>query len=304
MKKIFTVLTVFHLMIIAHAQQQEIPLYNGAIPNSKPTPDKETSDPNNKWSLSLVSRPTLKIFLPSKEKATGMAVVVVPGGGYQHLAMGHEGVEIAQKLNEQGIAAFVLKYRLPSDETMPQKDIGPLQDAQRAIQLVRQHAAQWGVDTGRVGIIGFSAGGHLASTTGTHFSKAYIDNPDHISLRPTFMILMYPVISFYDSIAHRGSRENLIGKTPTPEKIREYSNELQVSPSTPPTFLIHAGDDQVVLVANSIHFYESLLHNGVQAQMHIYPHGGHGFGLHNNSTKDMWFDRLMTWFGDNGWLKK
>jgi len=304
MKKIFTVLTVFHLMIIAHAQQQEIPLYNGAIPNSKPTPDKETSDPNNKWSLSLVSRPTLKIFLPSKEKATGMAVVVVPGGGYQHLAMGHEGVEIAQKLNEQGIAAFVLKYRLPSDETMPQKDIGPLQDAQRAIQLVRQNAAQWGVDTGRVGIIGFSAGGHLASTTGTHFSKAYIDNPDHISLRPTFMILMYPVISFYDSIAHRGSRENLIGKTPTPEKIREYSNELQVSPSTPPTFLIHAGDDQVVLVANSIHFYESLLHNGVQAQMHIYPHGGHGFGLHNNSTKDMWFDRLMTWFGDNGWLKK
>jgi len=304
MKKILTVLTAIHLMTMAHAQQQEIPLYNGAIPNSKSAPDRETSEPNNKWSLSLVSHPTLKIFLPPKEKATGMAVIVVPGGGYTHLAMWHEGVEIAQKLNEQGIAAFVLKYRLPSDETMIKKEIGPLQDAQRAIQLVRQNAAQWGVDTSRVGIIGFSAGGHLTSTAGTHFTKAYIDNPGNISLRPDFMILMYPVISFYDSIAHRGSRESLIGKTPTPEMTREYSNEFQVTPATPPTFLISAGDDQTVLVANSLHFYEALQHNGVPAEMHIYPHGGHGFGLHNNSTRDLWFDRLMTWLGDNGWLKK
>jgi len=303
-KKILPILTALHLMTMANAQQREIPLYDGAIPNSKPAKDQEQSEPGNKWSLSLVSRPTLKIYLPPKQKATGMAIVVVPGGGYSHLAMGHEGIEIAEKLNEIGIAAFVLKYRLPSDETMVNKEIGPLQDAQRAIQLVRQNAGAWGVDTGRVGIIGFSAGGHLASTAGTHFSKTYIDNPGNISLRPSFMILMYPVISFSDSIAHRGSRDNLVGKNAPPEKIREYSNELQVTPSTPPAFLIHAGDDKTVLVANSIHFYEALQHNGVPAEMHIYPHGGHGFGLHNNTTKDLWFDRLITWLGDNGWLKK
>lgn len=293
-------------MIMTQAQTQpgEIPLYEGAIPNSKPTPDREKSEPGNHPSLSLVSRPTLRVFLPAKEKATGMGIVVVPGGGYQHLAIGHEGSEIAEKLNEIGIAAFVLKYRLPSDETMVDKTIGPLQDAQRAIQLVRLNAGKWGVDTGRVGIIGFSAGGHLASTAGTHFNKVKIDNPNNISLRPDFMILMYPVISFADSICHQGSRENLIGKHPSEDLVREYSNELQVTPATPPTFLIHAEDDKVVPVANSIRFYEALQRNKVPAEMHLYPHGGHGFGLHNNTTGDQWFDRLKTWLEDNGWLKK
>ena len=293
-------------MIMTQAQTQpgEIPLYEGVIPNSKPTPDREKSEPGNHPSLSLVSRPTLRVFLPAKEKATGMGIVVVPGGGYQHLAIGHEGSEIAEKLNETGIAAFVLKYRLPSDETMVDKTIGPLQDAQRAIQLVRLNAGKWGVDTGRVGIIGFSAGGHLASTAGTHFNKVRIDNPNNISLRPDFMILMYPVISFADSICHRGSRENLIGKHPSEDLVREYSNELQVTPATPPTFLVQAEDDKVVPVANSIRFYEALQRNKVPAEMHLYPHGGHGFGLHNNTTRDQWFDRLKTWLEDNGWLKK
>jgi len=304
MKKALSILTALHLMIMAHAQQQEIPLYAGAIPNSRPANDQEKIESGSRLSLSLVSRPTLKIYLPAKEKATGMGIVVCPGGGYHHLAMGHEGIEIAEKLNEIGIAAFVLKYRLPNDETMLNKEIGPLQDAQRAIQLVRQNAAQWGVDTGRVGIIGFSAGGHLASTAGTHFNKITIDNPANISLRPDFMILLYPVISFSDSIGHRGSRDNLLGKSPSREKIREYSNELQVSPATPPAFLVHAGDDKVVLVANSLHFYEALQHNNVPSELHVYPHGGHGFGLHNNTTKDVWFDRLKTWLDDNGWLKK
>ncbi|HVU56157.1 MAG TPA: hypothetical protein VHD83_13925, partial [Puia sp.] len=145
-KKITSVLTALLLVTMAHAQQQEIPLYDGAIPNSKPAPDRETTDPKNHWSLSLVSHPTLKIFLPEKSKANGAAIVVCPGGGYVHLAMGHEGVEIADSLNAIGIAAFVVKYRLPSDETMIDKTIGPLQDAQRAIQLVRQHAKEWGVD--------------------------------------------------------------------------------------------------------------------------------------------------------------
>jgi len=304
MRKITSLLTALLLVTMAHAQQQEIPLYDGAIPNSKPAPDRETTDPKNHWSLSLVSHPTLKIFLPEKSKATGTAVVVCPGGGYVHLAMWHEGVEIADSLNAIGIAAFVVKYRLPSDETMIDKTIGPLQDAQRAIQLVRQHAQEWGVDPTRIGIMGFSAGGHLASTAGTHFAKARIDNPDNISLRPDFMILLYPVISFSDSIAHHGSRDNLIGPNLTPGKVNEYSNEWQVTPQTPPTFLVHAGDDQTVKVANSIHFYEALQQNKVPSEMHIYPHGGHGFGLHNKTTSDSWFDRLKTWLNDNDWLKK
>jgi len=307
MKRFLSALTLLHLIIMAaqaQAQQKEIPLYEGAIPNSKPGPDRETSGSGDHPMYSLVSHPTLKIFLPEKSKANGAAVVICPGGSYVHLAMGHEGVEIADSLNALGITAFVLKYRLPSDETMIDKTIGPLQDAQRAIQLVRLNADKWGVDPARVGIIGFSAGGHLASTAGTHFNKVKIDNPRNISLRPDFMILMYPVISFADSICHQGSRENLIGKQPSPEKIREYSNEWQVTPATPPTFLIHSEDDKTVMVANSIRFYEALQRNNVPAEMHLYPHGGHGYGLHNNTTRDQWFDRLKNWLEDGGWLKK
>jgi acetyl esterase/lipase len=293
-------LTLALLPMIMATAQQELPLYGtGPIPNSKPGPDQEIRDPGTRgpedYGLSKVSRPTLTVFLPEKGKATGMGIVVCPGGGYSHLAMGHEGLEIAHMLNEAGIAAFVLKYRLPADETMVDKTIGPLQDAQRAIQLVRRQAKEWGVDTTRVGIMGFSAGGHLASTAGTHFEKTTIPNDSHTSLRPDFMILMYPVISFSDSIGHRGSRDNLIGKNPSQSLITEYSNELQVTAQTPPAFLVHAEDDRTVLVANSIHFYESLLHNKVPAELHLYPRGGHGFGLHNQTTKDQWSERLLNW---------
>lgn len=225
-----------------------------------------------------------------------MAVVVCPGGGYSYVTMGHEGIEVARLLNEMGVAAFVLKYRLPSDETMIDKTIGPLQDAQRAIQLVRQRGSEWGINPARVGILGFSAGGHLASTAGTHFGKAVIDNPANIALRPDFMVLLYPVISFSDSIGHQRSRENLIGKNPPAALIQEYSNELQVTAQTPPAFIVHAEDDRTVPVANSIHFYESLLHNKVPAELHIYPAGGHGFGLHNPTTKDQWAERMQNWF--------
>jgi acetyl esterase/lipase len=309
MKKLLLTLIASHLIIMALQAQKnvrgtEIPLYEGAIPNSKPGPDRETSGSGSHPMYSLVSHPTLKIFLPEKGKANGAAVVVCPGGSYMQLAMWHEGVEIADSLNALGVAAFVLKYRLPSDETMVDKTIGPLQDAQRAIQLVRQNADRWGVDPARVGIMGFSAGGHLASTAGTHFNKVKIDNPGNISLRPDFMILMYPVISFADSICHWGSRENLIGKQPSQEKMMEYSNEWQVTPATPPTFLIHSEDDKTVMVANSIHFYEALQRNNVPAEMHLYPKGGHGYGLHNGTTHDQWFDRLKTWLEDGGWLKK
>lgn len=288
--------------------QPELPLYgNQTIPNSKTVPDRESVDSSGnplRYSISLVSHPTLTVYLPPAGKANGTAVVICPGGGYLHLAWTHEGTDVARMLNEMGITAFLLKYRLPNDETMVDKTVGPLQDAQRAIQLVRQRAGDWGVNPAKLGIMGFSAGGHLASTAGTHFYTSYIDNPGHISLRPDFMVLLYPVISFSDSIGHRGSRDNLIGLHPDPSVVREYSNELQVTAQTPPTFLVHAGDDKTVAVANSIEFYQSCLLNGVPAEMHIYPKGGHGFGMNNPTTPDRWTERLRNWLDAGGWLGK
>lgn len=287
--------------------QQEFPLYGDQpIPNSKSAPNQEKIDSSGnpvRYSYSLVSRPTLKVYQPPAGMANGTAVIVCPGGGYVHLAMTHEGTDVAKWLNSLGITAFVLKYRLPSDETMIDKTIGPLQDAQRAIQVVRQRAQEWGIKTDAVGIIGFSAGGHLASTAGTHFNKAVIDNASGVSLRPDFMVLMYPVISFSDSIGHRGSRDNLIGKHPDAALIQAYSNELQVTDQTPPTFLVHAEDDKTVQVVNSLYFYEALVKHHVPAELTVYPKGGHGFGMHNATTgADQWPERLAAWMKVNGWV--
>jgi acetyl esterase/lipase len=297
---------IFLLLPIMATAQQEMPLYGSEpIPNSRNAANAETVDTGGnpvRYSYSKVSHPTLTVWQPPAGKRTGTAVIVVPGGGYTHLAMTHEGTDVAAWLNSLGITAFVLKYRLPSDETMLDKKIGPLQDAQRAIQLVRQRAAEWGVTPGKIGILGFSAGGHLASTAGTKFTMPVIANPAGISLRPDFMVLLYPVISFDDSTGHRGSRDNLIGKNPSAELIRAYSNQLQVTDQTPPTFLIHAEDDKTVAVINSINFYEALLRHHVPAEMHIYPAGGHGFGLWNPTTKDQWPDRLRNWLMAGGWL--
>jgi acetyl esterase/lipase len=289
--------------------QQELPLYGEQpIPNSKPVTDRQTIDSSGnpvRYSYSFVSRPTLTVYRPPEGTANGTAVVVCPGGGYQHLAMTHEGSDVCKWLNTLGITAFLLKYRLPSDKTMVDKSIGPLQDGQRAIQLVRQRAKEWGVDTGAVGILGFSAGGHLASTAGTHFNQEVIDNPLRVSLRPDFMVLLYPVISFSDSIGHRGSRDNLLGKHPSSDLVQLYSNELQVTDQTPPTFLIHAEDDKTVMVINSLYFYEALIKHHVPAELHVYPKGGHGFGMWNTTSgDDQWPDRLAEWLRVNGWTKK
>lgn len=291
---------------LAHAQQ-ELPLYGDRpIPNSKPVPDQQKIDSSGnplRYSYSLVSRPTLTVYSPAAGTANGTAVVVCPGGGYVHLAMTHEGTDVCKWLNSLGITAFLLKYRLPSDETMVDKTIGPLQDAQRAIQVVREHAKDWGVNPGAVGIMGFSAGGHLASTAGTHFNHAVIENTAGVSLRPDFMVLLYPVISFSDSIGHRGSRDYLLGKHPDPAQIQLYSNELQVTDQTPPTFLVHAEDDKTVMVVNSLYFYEALEKHHVPAEMHVFPKGGHGFGMWNpTSGGDQWPDRLAEWMKVNGWI--
>jgi acetyl esterase/lipase len=300
MQRVFFILILFTSSVMA---QKVMPLYSGNIPNAIASADEERELRDDGWArYILVSRPTLKIYLPPKDKSNGAAVVICPGGGYSAIAYLHEGDAVAAEFLKAGVAAFVLKYRVPDDKTMPDKSIGPLQDAQRAIKLVRQNATVWDIDPDKVGILGFSAGGHLASTAGTHYQKSLIENPEKINLRPDFMILVYPVISFADSIGHLDSRNCLLGKSPSEEIIRYYSNEFQVNELTPPAFMVHAGDDPTVKVENSLRFYEALKRNGVPSELFIFPEGGHGFGLINPATPDRWMERCKDWMKHNGWL--
>jgi acetyl esterase/lipase len=282
-----------------YAQQQKpILLYPDGVPNSKKAPATYV-EKREGFSVSLVTEPTITPYFPEKDKATGTAIIIFPGGSYINLATGHEGADVAREFNKIGVIAFVVKYRLPNDAIMVDKTIGPLQDAERAIQIVRQRATEWGVNPSKVGIIGFSAGGHLASTLDTHFDKVVIANKDNISLRPDFAVLIYPVITF-GPFAHAYSRENLIGKNPSAATLELYSNEKQVTANTPPTFLIHAEDDDVVSVQNSLLFYDALLKNKVKSEMHLFQAGGHGFGLNNSKSKDKWFDWAANWLNENG----
>lgn len=304
MKSILLTFIITCIMNSLLLSQTVLPLYKDRIPNSKPTKDEETTEYRNGITIiSKISRPTLTVFLPEKDKANGTAVVICPGGGYSVTASSHEGTDVAKEFNKMGVAAFVVKYRIPNDATMINREIGPLQDAQQAIKIVRDRATEWNVNPGKIGIMGFSAGGHLASTAGTHFDKAVIPNAEKTSLRPDFMILIYPVISFNKSIGHQGSKEQLIGKTPTPGKVKEYSNELQVTNQTPPAFLVHASDDEGVNPQNSIRFYEALVQHKIPAELHIYQSGGHGFGMKQKNENELWMERCRNWMAVNGWLK-
>lgn len=298
MKRLFCFLVL--LPVFGMGQQkaydlQIIPLYNDSIPNSTGYETEEiiggsTLAPDT---YQKVSRPEVSAYIPPKGSGNGTAVIIFPGGGYSFLAFRQEGTLVAENLVKKGITAFVVKYRLPNELTMMDKSIGPLQDAQAAIKLVRMHAAAWGIDSSKVGIMGFSAGGHLASTAGTHFNHAYIVNKENTNLRPDFMILVYPVISMSDKLAHQGSRENLLGSYPADKQVTDFSSDRQVTASTPPTWLTHAGDDMVVDVDNSIVFYESLRHHNIPAEMHLYPKGGHGFVL--QMPAEEWLGPLFTW---------
>ena len=252
-------------------------------------------------------KPSLTLYLPAKDKANGAAVVICPGGGYGHLAMDHEGHQIAQWLNSLGVAGFILKYR-HSRSGAGYGHPAPLQDAQRAIRMVRRRAEQWNVDSSRIGIIGFSAGGHLASSAGTHFNTRYgeaRDAIDELSCRPDFMILGYPVISFTEWYTHKGSRKNLLGEKLDPQLVEHFSNEKQVTPETPPTFLVHADDDRGVPVENSISFYLALRKAKVPAEMHIYEKGGHGFGPGTGKGAcSSWMTRCADWMKGRGLLEK
>lgn len=300
LKSIF-VLTLFSPAIHAYCQSS-IPLYKD-IPNSKAaSTDYVENIGTNGW-ITKVSKPSLTPYFPEAGKANGAAVIVIPGGGYSGIANNHEGIEVAKKFVESGITAFLLKYRLPDDRIMNDRAIGPIQDAQRAIQILRERASEWNLDTGRIGVIGFSAGGHLASTLGTHYDHSYIDNKKKVNLRPDFMILIYPVINMGE-YTHLGSKTNLIGKEAAPQQVERFSNEKQVRKTTPPVFLIHAQDDKAVPVQNSLSFYQEALKNGVKAEMYLYQQGGHGFGMYNKAEKEQWFSRAINWLDVNSFLIK
>jgi acetyl esterase/lipase len=246
--------------------QKVIKLWEGAPPTDNGITDAETVK-EGRTSISNVSVPTLEIWLPEKDRATGMAVVVCPGGGYSGLAYDHEGLMVARWLNGEGIAAFILKYRMPNRH----KEI-PLDDAWQAIRHVREHAEEYGINASKTGICGFSAGGHLASTASTHFAAT------GTGTRPDFSILFYPVVTM-TNLTHGGSRRNLLGDHPSEADIYTFSNENQVNVNTPPAILLLSDDDKGVLPENSVRYYEALKRNNIPATMYIFPSGGHGWGF-------------------------
>jgi acetyl esterase/lipase len=296
----FIIFSVHHLSVA----QEIIPLYQ-TVPNNKPDAsyiEKADTGKDGIIRISHVSIPTITIYRPAENINQHTAIIICPGGGYLHLTFNWEGTSVAEMLVKWGITAIVLKYRLPSDAIMTDKTIAPLQDAQRAIQLTRLYAKDWNIDTSRIGIMGFSAGGHLAATASTHFDKAVIDNFEKISLRPDFSLLLYPVISMRKSLTHLGSRINLLGKNADSAAVDLYSNELQITPQTPRAFFVLAQDDRVVLPDNSIMYYEALRRNHIPAEIHIYQNGKHGFGLAFDRVGDNWIDRLKSWLQHNHYI--
>jgi acetyl esterase/lipase len=291
-------LALLQIVSLASYGQEIISLYEGAIPNSKPALNGDSANVTAAGLIRRVMKPTLEIYLPDKANASGSAVIICPGGSYKVIVHQGEGVSTAKEFAKKGVAAFVLTYRLPDEGTMEDKKIGPLQDAQQAVKFVRENAAKWGIDVHKVGIMGFSAGGHLASTEATHFEQAFIENNNGTNLRPDFQILVYPVISMEDQLTHADSRSNLLGANPSNDIVAQFSNELQVKKNTPPAYITHAADDKTVDVDNSITYFEKLRHQNVEVEMHIYPKGGHGFIFRQKG----WMDPLFEWMKRNEWI--
>lgn len=290
----------------AYGQDKVVRVWPEKIPGSKTSSSyKEETAINDQGRprISRVTDPELLVYLAPKEKATGTSVVICPGGGYGVLAIDHEGYEIASWLNEMGIAGIVLKYRLPSDEIMDDKSIGPLQDAQESIRIVRRRAAEWNLDPHKIGVMGFSAGGHLAGTASTLYGETVYPGMDGTSARPDFSILIYGVLSMQDDITHKGSRNNLLGQGTPVDTANRFSNELNVNGETPPAFLVHSTDDGAVPVENSIRYYQALVKAGVPAELHIYESGGHGYGLARKGlTESAWPEACKRWLERHRWI--
>lgn len=298
MKLFFNLIFLF-VLSLSYSQTQIIPLWENNIPNSQESDEVELSVKDEILVIKKVQTPSVEVFLPAKRSANGKAVIICPGGGYGGLAYDWEGSDVAKWFNTKGFAAFVLKYRLPQSKSIIIKNEAPLQDAQRAIRLIRYNANKWNINKNKIGVIGFSAGGHLASTLGTHYDRDVLKNRDAIdklSARPNFMMLIYPVITMDLLYTHQGSRNNLLGKAPKDSLVHLYSNELHVNENTPPTFIVHSTDDKAVPVENSLLFYESLKKAKVYTELHIYPYGGHGFGLAvGRGYLQNWTQRLDDW---------
>jgi acetyl esterase/lipase len=297
-KILFALLCLTNVLIV-RSQTLTLKLWPEGIPGAKSDPsyvEKITTAEGRITRCEKVVTPDLTVFLPAPGKANGAAVMICPGGGYGVLAFDHEGNAIAKWLNDNGIAGFILKYRLPSDQIMVDKSVGPLQDAQEAMRIIRRHASEFKIDPKRIGVIGFSAGGHLASTISTHYSEKVYDVKDNTSARPDFSLLIYPVVSMDTLITHRGSRNNLLGLNPGDEQVRRFSNELQITSDTPPAFLVHSSDDNAVPVMNSIGYYKGLQKNKIPAELHIFQKGGHGYGLAiDKGTESSWPDLCIKW---------
>ncbi len=307
MKKNISLLAVILINIFwvnALSQPLTLKLWPDGIPGSKTDAlyiENITITEGRITRCEKVVTPDLTLFLPAPEKANGSAVLICPGGGYGVLAFDHEGNAIAKWLNDNGIAGIILKYRLPSDKIMIDKSIAPLQDAQEAMRVIRRNAAAWKINPGKIGVIGFSAGGHLASTLSTHYAEKVYEAKDNTSARPDFSLLIYPVVSFDSTITHMGSRNNLIGTKPDIKKVRHFSNELQITPDTPPAFLVHSADDPAVPVMNSIGYFEGLQTNKIPVELHIFQKGGHGYGLApNGGTESSWPGLCIKWMKQMG----
>jgi len=299
MKKIlFPVIAFFFLLLNSYtsAQVKIIKVWPNKIPDSiinKNYKEQDFSNENGIYRISKVTEPTLSVFISLK--GNGTAVIICPGGGYEHLAYQKEGVDVAKWLNKIGVAAFVLKYRLPSDSIMKNKSIGPLQDAQEAIRIVRRNSKTWNVNPNKIGIMGFSAGGSLASLLCTHYNDKIYDN-DSTSAKPDFSIFLYPVISMRAEITHMGSRINLLGKNPSDKEVKYFSSELNVNSKTPPAFLALAENDKTVPLQNSIDYFLALKKFDIPSELHIFQSGGHGFGLgKKGETESYWPDLCENW---------
>ncbi len=299
MKKLLILFLTTVLLAPLAGQNQVVPLWEGDPPNYRETGEVTIFDTADIVRVRNVQKPDIAIFLPSKKNATGEAVLICPGGGYGILAYDWEGSDIARWLNSRGIAAFVLKYRLPGSKSNIVPHMSPLMDAQRAMRLIRSRAEKWNLDPTKIGVMGFSAGGHLASTLSTHYDGGDPSNSDpveRLSCRPDFSVLVYPVISFTEEFQHSGSRINLVGKDADEKLVKFYSSELQVTQDTPPAILIHSDDDKGVPVENSIAYYKALRAKGVSSELHIYPYGGHGYSLAiGQGHLATWPDRVIEW---------
>jgi acetyl esterase/lipase len=300
----FSLLLFVFISAISYCQVTSLPIWNNPIPGSINVSsylEKEIIKEGELQSTSQVTIPLLYKYQPKKTVPNGSAVLICPGGGYSHLAMYKEGKKVALWLNSLGITAFVLKYRMPNNLIMKDKSIGPLQDALEAIRIIRRNAKEWGIDPAKIGVLGFSAGGHLASTLATHYLDKVYD-ADGTSASPDFSILIYPVISMEDGITHNGSKVSLLGQNTSKELIEKYSNEKQIDANTPKTFIVHATDDKVVPVENSINYYMNLKKYNVPVEMHLYENGGHGFGLGTKRTHSEWPKACEKWLTENSLL--